>query len=386
MFAENLSRREFMAAALVAGLISGCSRRGSYFGACRPPQTQSLVYLLGAEPETLDPGLTTPSFESFIIPTMFEGLVTVHPQDCTPMAGIATHYTESHDHVSFAFFLRGHPQPRGFRLANTDTLVAQFASRHCQQDFGRGRTSPPDHIPAKWSDGRPVTAHDFVYAWRRVVDPESAAPYASYFYYLLNGEEIHLGHRPVEDLGVVAAGDFELVVTLRAPSPFLLQQISHRVFAPVPAHAVRAARLLGAEQRWTDAERIIVNGPFRLHRWSPYDEIVVRKNPVYWESGLVRLDEVRFWPTDDGTVAANLYKADKAYSMPGERLPQVFPPSIMASIRVTHLSTTLWSGMHSTWHWIKSGSHRYLGRPGSRPAIWFRHCPGIRSSNGWKWT
>jgi oligopeptide transport system substrate-binding protein len=343
--ADSLARREFVAVSIAAGWMLGCSRRGSYFGAFVPPRTQSLVYLLGAEPETLDPGLTTPSFESFIIPTMFEGLVTAHPQDCTPMAGVATHFTASTDNSRFVFFLRGHPRPLGIRLPNTDTLGAEFKSGHCRQDFSRGLTAPPDRLPARWSDGHPVTAHDFVYAWRRVVDPRSAASYASYLYYVFNGEEINLGRRRIEDLGVEARGDFELAVTVRAPMPFLLQQISHRVFAPVPAHVIDAARLLGNEVRWTDAENIVVNGPFRLERWSAYDEIVVRKNPSYWEAGLVGLDEVRFWPTADGTVGTNLYKANKAYSMPGERLPQVFPP-LLTGMKDFHTGPAFFTVYH----------------------------------------
>jgi hypothetical protein len=90
------------------------------------------------------------------------------------MAGLATHYEVNDDFTQYTFYLRGHARPRGIKLANTDILRMEYLSGVLNQDFSRGFSAPPDALPARWSDGKIITAHDFVYSWRRVIDPRTA--------------------------------------------------------------------------------------------------------------------------------------------------------------------------------------------------------------------
>src|ERR1044071_7834996 len=108
---------------------------------------------------------------------MFESLTNYHPTGGPPMAALATHYEVNGDYTKFKFYLRGHERPRGIKLANTDTL---------SEEFTRGGRAPSDRIPARWSDGRIITAEDFVYSWRRFLAPATAAPMAYQLFYIRN--------------------------------------------------------------------------------------------------------------------------------------------------------------------------------------------------------
>jgi len=165
-----------------------------------------------------------------------------------------------------------------------------------------------------------VTAHDFVYSWRRVVDPATAAVYAYFFYYIENAETINAGKLRPEDLGVRALDDFTLQVDLRAPTPFFVQLVSFRVFSPVPRQAIEAAKRRGLESSWTEPSHMVSNGAFMLRQRRPRDEVVLTKNPTYYESDLVALNEIRFLSITDGTTMANLYKTGEAHVMPVSQL------------------------------------------------------------------
>src|SRR5262249_55224524 len=147
-------------------------------------------------------------------------------------------------------------------------------------------------IPARWSDGQTITAHDFVYSWRRAVDPKTAASLADYLSPLRNAAAILAGKRPPYDLGVEAPDDFTLRLQLDTPAPYLLQLLRHTIYYPVPSHVVEKARAEGRETQWTRPGTIVSNGPFVLAEWRPYDFIKVRKNPNYYQAALVRLEEI----------------------------------------------------------------------------------------------
>ena len=128
-----IARRTLLTGAPLS--FAGCrAAEGAYFGRTEPPQRQRLVCLLGAEPATLDPTLSLDRWESYIIHALFEGLTTVHPMTGEPMAALATHYEVSPNGLEYTIFLRGHPEPRGVRLAATGDLAPEFS---------RGRASPP---------------------------------------------------------------------------------------------------------------------------------------------------------------------------------------------------------------------------------------------------
>src|SRR6185437_50932 len=143
-----------------------------------------------------------------------------------------------------------------------------------------------------------------------------------------NGEQINAGKVGPEELGVRALDDFALQVNLRAPTLFFLELISNRIFAPVPCRAIEAAKRRGSESSWTEPHHIMTSGAFTLHEHRPYDRVVLRKNPHYYEAGLVALQEIRFITVPDGTTCANLYRAGDAHSMAGDRLPPLFAGAV----------------------------------------------------------
>jgi oligopeptide transport system substrate-binding protein len=283
-----------------------------------------LVYLIGAEPATLDPAKSTDRWESYVIHAMFEGLTTFHPRTGDPMAALATHYEMTADGLRYRFYLRGHPEPRGVRLPNTETLNDEYRAGNLHEDYGRGRSAPHDHTPARWSDGRAITAHDVVYSWRRVLAPATAATYAYLLHYIRSADDITAGRLNPEELPVYADGDFCVDVELRTPASFFLQLLSHRVCCPVPRRAVEKARELGAESSWTKPGSIAVSGAFMLETHTPNDRIVLTRNPHYYEAEIVALRGMKFLAVVDGSTAVNLYRTGEA-SVVQPALPQLFP-------------------------------------------------------------
>ncbi len=356
---------------VLAGLLafSACSTGGQYFGKITPPDKQEIIYENATEPETLDPEKATGVPESHIIDALFEGLTKYHPKTLEPMAALATHYETNADNTQFTFYLRGNLAPKGTPLPNTDTLREEYQSGKLKEDFSRGHSAPPDNVPARWSDGTVITANDFVYSWRRVVDPATAADYASLLYYVKNAEEINAGKvhfrdpqsgrfltdpatgseitateeqiktdqklaelaaksdvikfKP-EDLAVRALDDFTFQVDMRAPTAFFVKMQSHHIFFPVPRQAIEAARARGLESSWIQPQYMITSGAFTMKEWRPYDKIVVVKNPEYYEADLVALDKITILPITDNTTNVNLYKAGDADMMQANAVPQTF--------------------------------------------------------------
>ena len=296
----NIPRRSLLAAGPLA--LAGCGGdRDPYFGNTALPTGQRLVFETAAEPGSLDPakGVNGPG-EQYLIPALFEGLTTYHPITAEPMAALATHCELSPSGNRHTFFLRGHPSPRGTRLPDGDDLPVEFT---------RGRPAAPSARPALWSDGRPITSHDFVYSWRRVVDPATAAPYSHLLYDVKNGREIAGGKVAPDRLGVRAMDDFTLEVELASSSPYFLQLTSASFLAAVPMQAIEAA---GAS--WTHPRHIVTSGPFMLADWRIRDVVRVIRNPRYYDAAYVALDEIQFIPFSDLNTLLHYYRAGEAQS------------------------------------------------------------------------
>jgi oligopeptide transport system substrate-binding protein len=314
---SRISRRSIFG--LSPLVLAACREGGGdYFGNTRPPSNQRLVFENNAEPETFDPAKTQAGPEFNILPSLFEGLVVAHPATLEPMAGMATHYEVSPDFTRFAFYLRGHPKPRGNRLADVSSVLGERASSNLVR---------PDSMPAHWSDGSIVTAGDFLYSWRRVLAPETAAGFGvSYFYYLEGAREINVGKAAPETLGVAATDNFTLEIRLHAPAPFLLALLWVPWFFPVPARVIESARRGGREKVWSQPGNITVNGPFTLADWRSNHGVLLHKNPRYYGNAAVLLDEVFVLPTRDEQTIVSLYKAGYSHSMLGQLLsPQTLP-------------------------------------------------------------
>jgi oligopeptide transport system substrate-binding protein len=250
------------AAALAAMTLAaaGCQRPAS-----RPPCPAGevcLEYGNTVDPATLDPIKSTLTSEAAIVRELVEGLVANGP-DGVPIPGMATSWETSADGLTWTFHLR----------------------------------------PAKWSDGVPVTADDFVYAYRRGLDPKTAASYAYLLYVIRGAEAINDGKAAPETLGAEALDPHTLRLTLAHPAPYLPELLQHQSFSPDPAHVVR---------RWGDAwikpGHYVSNGPFRLVSWRLGDLLRVEKNPLYYAADTVCVDRIDFYPTQDVVSAERRVK------------------------------------------------------------------------------
>lgn len=217
----------------------------------------------GAEPYSIDPHRAISTAENNVIGDMFIGLYT---EDAAgkPELGAAQSVETSKDGLTWTFKLRPH----------------------------------------NWSDGTPVTAEDFVFAFRRVLDQKTAAEYASVLYPIKNALAVNEGKMPVEKLGVSAPDAATVVITLEHPAPFLPELLTHYTCYPLPKAVVEK---YGND--WTRGEHMVVNGPYMLKGWRPHDRIHLVRNPKFYDAANVKIDEVFYYPTDDDNAALKRYRA-----------------------------------------------------------------------------
>ncbi len=219
----------------------------------------------GAEPSSLDPHKAAGTWENNIIGDLMLGLYTDDPQG-EPILGAAEDHQISEDGLTHTFTIR-------------EGLV--------------------------WSDGVPVTAGDFVFAFRRIMNPLTAARYASLLYPIENAQEINSGQNPnLEDLGVRAINDRTLEIRLNRPAAFLPALLTHYTTFALPQHVIDEYG-----DSWTRPENMVTNGAYSLVAWSPNDFIRVRKNPLFYDADNVAIDEIVFYPTDDSTAALRRFRA-----------------------------------------------------------------------------
>jgi oligopeptide transport system substrate-binding protein len=217
------------------------------------------------EPESLDPGVVTGVPEHRILSNLFEGLTTTDPNDLSPRPGMAASWTVSKDGLVYTFKLRD----------------------------------------ARWTDGKPVTAHDFVYAWERVLNPKMGAKYAQQLFYLKNGEDYNKGRiTDFSQVGVKALDDRTLQATLRCPTAYFLDLTSFYTLYPVPRWAIEAHG-----KDWVKPGKIVSNGPFRLASWVPQKELMLEKHPQHWDATTVKIQKVVYIPTDDVNTAYKQFLA-----------------------------------------------------------------------------
>lgn len=254
-----------------------------YFSGCKSKKgaTQNLIrYDIGAEPKTIDPALNSAVESGTIIQNVFEGLTKFGEGD-KPVAGVAETWDVSPDGLTYTFHLRKN---------------------------------------AKWSDGKPVTAKDFEYAWKRGMNPETAAEYANYYYYIKNAEAYNTKKGTADDVGVKATDDSTLVVTLVNVTPYFLQLTAFPTYAPVRQDIVEANKDTWA----TKPETYISNGPFKLTEWRPKDKIILEKNTNYWNASAVKLDRIEFSMIEEATSRLAAYKSgqlDYIEGPPSQEVP-----------------------------------------------------------------
>ena len=242
------------------------------FGAEGP--RADLVWTAVAEVATLDPARMTAVQDGRVAAALFEGLTVLDTRDLAPRPGVAERWDVSEDGKRYVFHLR------------------------------------PD---ARWSDGRAVTADDFVYAWRRALDPATAAEYA-YMLYPIRGAKAYYqaAARAADDeakatlwrsVGVRAQGPHVLVVDLERPTAYFLNLVAFSTYLPVRRDAVEAHG-----DRWTFPPNLISNGAYRLTEWRFQWRMRWEKNPYYWNAGAVALERIEVRVYKDPNTALVAYE------------------------------------------------------------------------------
>jgi len=210
----------------------------------------------GAEPESLDPAFAGSTVEINILGDMMVGLTTLDAA-ARPIPGIAERWEISPDGLTWTFHLR----------------------------------------KAKWSDGRPVTAQDFIFAWRRLLDPKTAARQAQMLWVFKNARGIAAGSLPASALGATASGPSTLKITLEHPAPYLPELLTLPAALPLPQ---RADFQPGA---------YISDGPYLLKSWQPNDHVGLVRNPQFYDAAAVKIDAVNYYPTADSQAALRRLRA-----------------------------------------------------------------------------
>jgi len=231
----------------------------------------------GAEPVDIDPQVVSGQIEHHIVTALFESLVAEDPRDLHPVPGQAERWELSADGLVYTFHLRPN---------------------------------------LTWSNGEPLTADDFVQSYRRMLSPNLAAEYAYHLWFVTGAQEFNQGKlADFSAVGFKAPNPTTLVVTLKSPTPFLLNIIaSHYSWMPVPVREItKYGAIDDRHTGWTRPEHLVSNGPFRLKAWSPNQKIGVERNPLYWDAANVKLDGIEFFPVDDVAAEERMFRTGQIH-------------------------------------------------------------------------
>lgn len=364
--------------ATVAAVAIGCSVSASneeFFGKTTPPERNILRYVNGGEPESFDPAISSGQPEARIYMSLFEGLVEYDPKSLDAIPAIAERWDVNKDSSEFVFHLRKN---------------------------------------ARWSNGDPINAHDFIYSLRRALSPAVASRSANLAYNIKNAQAFNSGsvfvrdpqtgqfllekdlaepgaegsvslsqkpsgsndqeyeltegtpppasdtafhqsmHSPArltlpgsekarakllasnakleaavankelvkvaaEDMGIEAVDDYTVRISLTQPVPYFTGLAAYQLFRFVPRKVIEKHG-----NNWTDLANIVSCGPFKMKSWKPYNEVVVEKDPMYWDAPNVRLDEIHFYFSTDHPTTMNLYKVGAADAVVNHSVPHAW--------------------------------------------------------------
>ncbi|MGE7950258.1 peptide ABC transporter substrate-binding protein [Lysinibacillus xylanilyticus] len=225
--------------------------------------SQELDLVVASEPPSLHPQLATDSTSSVILKNIFEGLTTLD-DDAKPVPAAAESWEISDDKLTYTFKLRD----------------------------------------AKWSNGDPVVAGDFEYAWKFALNPDNLSEYASILYPIKGAQAYNLGEGSADAVGIKAQDEKTLVVTLENPTPYFLELTAFKTYAPLNQKVVE-----GKENWYADAgEDYVTNGPFTLADWQHNATVVLEKNANYWDADKVSLETVNIDMVESEATAATMYK------------------------------------------------------------------------------
>ena len=239
-------------------------------------RTGTLHWGNGTEPQSLDPHIATGVPEHKIISALMEGLVLKDRATLEPKPGVAKSWDISDDGLVYTFHLRDN---------------------------------------ARWSNGDPHNAHDYVWSWWRALQPALGNLYAYMYFSIDNAKEYYEGEiSDFERVGVKALDDLTLQVTLKNPTPYFLQLLDH--YSLYPVHRATVEKFGTADQRgtrWTYEGNLVSNGAFQLLDWKINRRVVVERNPYYWNADQVRLNNIVYYPTENAVTEERMFRAGQLH-------------------------------------------------------------------------
>ncbi len=254
--------------------------------------TDMFTFAVSADPQTLDPGRMSGAPEGRIAFNVFEGLMAPGPTteglddpNDVVVPGVARSFDISEDGRTYTFYLR--------------------------ED-------------ARWSNGNPVTARDFEVSWRRVLTPDFPGDYVQLMWIIKNGEAYSEGE--IDDwsqVGVKTIDDHTLEVTLEQPTPYFPELVAFYTFFPVPVDVIEEKGT-----RWTRPENIVTNGPYKLSEYRPQRDMLLEKNPYYWDRDNVAIESARARIIEDTNAVVNAYRTGSLHYS-GASLPVAQIASLM---------------------------------------------------------
>ncbi|ALL23365.1 peptide ABC transporter substrate-binding protein [Bacillus tropicus] len=257
-------KSHLMVMALVTSLLlTACNNKENKSD--KEAKKQVLNVTVSEEIPSLDTAKTMDGTSAHIMQNIFEGLYALDDQD-QPIPAVAKSFKRSEDGKKYTFDLRK---------------------------------------DAKWSNGDNVTAHDFMFAWKRAIIPETASQYASMLFYVKNAKEINKGTMPLDALGVKVINDYKLEVELERPIPYFLQLLALPIYLPQHESFLKEQ----GKNYALEPNNLIYNGPFVLEKWKHEQEFQLKKNATYWDEKKVKLDEINFQIVKDTMTVVNLYEA-----------------------------------------------------------------------------
>jgi ABC-type oligopeptide transport system substrate-binding subunit len=262
--------------------------------------SDTIVINNGTEIQALDPALARGVPEHRVLNAIYEGLTRNDPKTYDPLPGVAEKWDVSKDGLTYTFHLRD----------------------------------------CAWTDGRKVTAHDFAFAWRRILNPAFPSDYA-HMLHVVKGADAYNTKKNEDPMsvGIEAKDDRTFVVQLEHPVPYFPELITHYAFHPLRKDVIEKH---GNE--WTRTDNIVTNGPFKVKEWRPNEHVLLEKNEKYWAAAKTRSPFVKFLPIDNRLTAWNLYltgKCDWVTTLPVEKMDEILKRSDYHG--ATYLGTYYWS-------------------------------------------
>ncbi len=338
-------RRAGLALILLSLIISGCSTQAStkYWGKVTEPNDNVLRYITGSEPESLDPQFVTGQPEARILIGLYTRLVEFEPKTMAPIPEMATNWEQSEDGTVYTFYLR-----KNGKFSNGDPIKAQdfvwsfqralspeLASRYgflgydikYAEAYNSGQAfvkkggkflraddadaaSDDQAQPTNCGINEPIcltVSSDEETRNKAAADDEKLKA-------AIEGAEF-VPVKP-ENIGVEAADDYTLKITLKQSAPYFVGLLTHQFFS-----ALHRASIEKWGKDWIKPEHIVTSGPFKLGEWKPYDEMTIVRDPNYWDAANVHLDGIKFYPMDEQTTMMNLYKAGRVDALYNHTVP-----------------------------------------------------------------